>query len=146
MTPNYKSQRIGVVVFTSAFIIIGTAAVLYGIIAFISFWMKHDELQQLGVGGASSMGALLPIAVGGIFIFSGMSIMRNKLRQLRLFETKTYSEYIKLNPQQIRNGRVACNRCQSSDVRTKALMNKTYHREHYCGLCGATLYYSPEGV
>ncbi len=34
--------------------------------------------------------------------------------------------------------------CNNERIHVRALMNRTFHREHFCTQCGKTLYYSPE--
>lgn len=58
---------------------------------------------------------------------------------------KNYAWYKKTYPQAVNPaGQAACFVCNSSRLHTKNMMNQTYLREHHCGNCGQSLYYSPE--
>ena len=65
---------------------------------------------------------------------------RKELRERNFFW------YSALHPECTSGKRVLCNVCKSDSVRIRGLMQGTYTREHFCGRCGETLYYSPEGA
>lgn len=65
-------------------------------------------------------------------------------RRITRYQTQTYDWYIQAHPNAYKNSRVFCNYCNSGKIHTKNLFNRTFTREHFCGQCGKTLYYSPE--
>ena len=55
-----------------------------------------------------------------------------------------YKRFVKQHPDHVHNGQVSCTSCNSRRIHTKALMNQSYTREHFCSQCGEFLFYSPE--
>jgi len=67
-------------------------------------------------------------------------------QRLRRFEAQSFAWYKTTYADRCApNGRVSCKDCGSHQIRVRGLMQHTYTREHFCGRCGTTLYYSPEG-
>jgi hypothetical protein len=86
----------------------------------------------------------LAFAFGGFFAAIGSIVMITRLRQIRKFETKTYLWYKSAFPGNVQGNRVTCNSCGNGRINVRALLNRTYHREHFCTQCGKALYYSAE--
>jgi hypothetical protein len=61
------------------------------------------------------------------------------------FQKNTYQYYCTAYPNNVKNNSISCHSCGCSKVHVKALMNRTFHREHFCTQCGTVLYYSREG-
>lgn len=58
---------------------------------------------------------------------------------------KNYAWYKENYPQAVdAKGQTSCFECKSMRIHAKNLINKTYVRQHHCGNCEKTLYYSPE--
>ena len=55
-----------------------------------------------------------------------------------------YTKYAKDHPAHVTDRGVTCFQCKSPKIHTKNLMQGSFTREHHCGQCGTTLYYSPE--
>jgi len=75
-------------------------------------------------------------AVIGIIIHQQMQLAKKR--------RWNYQWYAGEFPNLVKNGRVACYRCQSTNLGVERLLNKTYLRAHICRQCGTTLYYSSE--
>jgi hypothetical protein len=81
------------------------------------------------------------ILIGGVMCASGVY----SYRRIARFEEQDFAWYKQTYPQfSSTNGRVRCRECKSSLLRVRGLMQHTYTREHFCGQCGTTLYFSPE--
>lgn len=141
---NYKSAKISIVVFCSIFIVIGLIASVFAVGSFILYLPKTEELRSLGVPQIASAALLIPLPVGLLLILAGYAIMRGRLKQLNTFESMTYDWYKSTNPSCVGSGFVSCNSCGNKRINTRTLMNKTFHREHFCVQCGKSLYYSSE--
>lgn len=114
----YATQKTILVVFCSLFMAIGVGCIVYG-----------EDLTMLG---------------GIMFFFVGLFIMITNLKQLSRFQRKTYEWYKKEHHQHFQGNNVSCYACGSPRINARALMNRTFHREHFCTQCGKTLYYSRE--
>ncbi|MBI3348143.1 MAG: ABC transporter ATP-binding protein [Burkholderiales bacterium] len=119
---NYKAQKVFILAFCSIFMVIGAVAMLV-------------SLPQFSLFG---------IVWGAGFFFIPLLVMRGRLRQISLFSTQTYDWYKATHPAQVQGNRLSCFACGNSRIQARALMNRTFHREHFCTQCGKTLYYSPE--
>lgn len=120
---KYTLQKIFTVAFASVFIVIGASV-------FIS-----------GLKGTPDTFLLL---FGAAFFIAGTVAMYTRLKQITRFEKMTYHWYCAQYPQQVQQHKVSCFSCGSPRIQVRALLNRTYHREHFCAQCGTTLYYSPE--
>lgn len=88
----------------------------------------------------SSFGILLILGLG--LAFKGFSWHA----QIRKFEERNLEWFKKNHTNSCgENGQISCPSCKSNQVRVRGLMQNTYTREHSCGACGTTLFYSPEG-
>lgn len=76
--------------------------------------------------------ALLAVVPGGQFIR-----MAKRKRQ-------NFDWYKAKYPNLVSPGRVQCYHCDSTNIGTERLMNRTFLRGHVCRSCGTNLYYSPE--
>lgn len=141
---NYRAAKISITIFCSIFIFAGICAVLYAIGSFFAYIKQAEELEALGVPIFMSAFALVPLLGGSFFIFVGTTVMRGKLKQLNNFEKMTYEWYKNENPNCVGNNYVSCSSCGGKRINVRALMNKSFHREHFCTQCGKTLYYSEE--
>ena len=120
---NYKASKIFTILFCSIFMVIGGGAIL-GVL-FANF-------------------DLFFLLWGGMFFFIGLGVMTSRLKQLSTFQKMTYEWYKSSYPDAFSKNRVSCYSCGNSRIHVRALLNKTYHREHFCTQCGRTLYYSRE--
>jgi hypothetical protein len=119
---KYIFQKIFVVAFCSIFVVIGLPSLLRG-------------LQN---------GNLFNLAWGGMFVLIPVAIAFYWLKQLGRFQKMTYEWYKTAHPEQVQGNRISCLVCGNDRIHVRALMNRTFHREHFCTQCGKTLYYSPE--
>ena len=87
---------------------------------------------------------LLMIALGSAFFLVGLLATIFKVRQLSRFQKMNYSWYKQTYPEQVAGHQVSCFVCGNNRIQVRALLQQTYHREHFCPQCGKTLYYSPE--
>jgi len=68
-----------------------------------------------------------------------------QIARFTAFEEKTFDWYRNQYPKNVQPDGVTCWNCGSRNIKVRGLQDRTYHREHACGRCGQTLYYSPEG-
>lgn len=115
---NYATQKILIIVFGSFLMVIGGASVVYG-----------DSITALG---------------GTMIIFIALFIMIKQLKQLSTFQKMTYAWYKSENPQHVQGSNLFCYLCGSTRINVRALMSRTFHREHFCTQFGNTLYNSRE--
>ena len=120
---NYAVSKIFIIVFCSIFMVIGGGAIVSALL---------------------SGGNLFVLVWGAMFFFIPLAIMRGRLKQLSTFEKMTYDWYKLEYPEHVKGNRVSCFSCGNARINVRALMNRTFHREHFCTQCGKTLYYSPE--
>lgn len=120
---NYGTSKIFIIVFCSIFMLIGGVAIVSAVVGGNLFFL---------VWGAM------------VFFFIPLTIMRGRLKQLSTFEKMTYDWYKSAHPEHVQGNRVSCFSCGNARINVRALMNRTFHREHFCTQCGKTLYYSPE--
>lgn len=120
---KYTFQKIFIVVFCSVFVMIGAPSLI-------------NAIQ----GG----GNLFGLVWGSMFVFIPLSIAFYWLRQLSRFQKMTYVWYKTVYTDNVQGNKVSCFVCGNDSIHVRALMNKTFHREHFCTQCGKTLYYSPE--
>lgn len=78
------------------------------------------------------------------FMLIPLVVLLTQWRQISRFQTMTYQWYCKTYPKHAQQGRLSCFACGGHRVHVRALLNRTFHREHFCPQCGKTLYYSPE--
>jgi len=121
---KYTFQKIFIVVMSSIFILVG-AAMAYP----VEDSNKTFTLTILGL----------------IFVIAGLVNMVTSVRRINKFQKKTYQWYKSTHPLNIDGNRVTCFSCGGGRIHVRSLMNHTYHRDHFCGDCGTTLYFSPEG-
>lgn len=121
---KYTLQKIGLVVFCSFFVLVGLAMLL----------PDKDGFEW----GQSAFMGMAFVAMAAFTMVRG--VMR-----INKFQKKTYLWYKASYPLNVDGNRVTCFSCGSPRINARGLMNHSYHREHYCTQCGATLYYSPEG-
>ena len=119
---NYGTSKIFIIVFCSIFMLIGGVAIVSAVVG----------------------GNLFFLVWGAMFFFIPLTIMRRRLKQLSTFEKMTYDWYKSAHPEHVQGNRVSCFSCGNARINVRALMNRTFHREHFCTQCGKTLYYSPE--
>lgn len=94
-----------------------------------------------GGGGTAAFGWATAIFVFSlIFMYGALA----SIKQRALFKTKTFAWYKVEHADHVKKGSISCFSCGGTRVHVRALMNHTYHREHFCTQCGKTLYYSPE--
>ena len=89
------------------------------------------------------MGGIFAL-VAGILVVFNLYYVAQRLKLLAKFERMTFHAYKQAHPEHVSPRGVSCFSCGGGRVQARGLMNHTYHREHFCPLCGTTLYYSPE--
>ncbi|KLR58080.1 hypothetical protein OX89_08970 [Diaphorobacter sp. J5-51] len=94
------------------------------------------------IGFEDRSSEFLIVMAGFVFIISINAIF--SLRKLIKFRSKSFAWYKAEHANHVSKNGVSCFSCGSSRIHARALMNHTYHREHFCSQCGKTLYYSPE--
>ncbi len=95
---------------------------------------------KLLVDGNSA--GLFGLLFGGIWAVVGLG----RYFRINKFENRNFDWYRRTYPDLCgRNGRVSCRSCNGKQIRARGLMRHSYTREHFCGVCGTTLYYTPEG-
>lgn len=120
---KYTFQKIFIGVFCSVFVLIGAPSLI-------------NAIQ----GG----GNLFGLVWGGMFVFIPIGIAIYWFKQLSRFQKMTYQWYKNVHAGNVQGNKVSCFECGNDRINVRALMNKTFHREHFCTQCGKTLYYSPE--
>ena len=118
---NYTLRKVGFAAFCGLFFIIGCILLV----------------NSFGVEDATPF-------IGCMFMVISVAAGTRYWLLMTKFETKNYTWYAAQHPECVQGDRVQCASCSSRDIRVRNLMNKTFHRAHLCGKCGATLYYSPE--
>jgi hypothetical protein len=99
---------------------------------YLIFSMPHVNFGTLGI----------LLILGGGFTFAGLGVYV----RIRKFEERDFVWFKRNNPNSCReNGEISCPSCKSNQIRVRGLMEQSYTREHFCGACGTTLFYSPEG-
>lgn len=104
------------------------------------------------VGGTveALTGDLMPGAIFALFGVGFLVLLWSQLQQgyarMRHMQERNFDWYRASYPAHLRNGRVTCHNCSCDRINVRALMRRTYMREHVCTQCGETLYYSPEGL
>ena len=121
---QYKSQMINVRVQQC----VGVAALVLGTVA--AFAIKDAWFIAIGFGLLFGLG----------FLRQANGIQK----RLEHYAANNYERYTKDHPAQVSPRGVTCFKCNSPKIHTKNLMQGTFTREHHCGQCGTTLYYSPE--
>lgn len=120
---NYKASKFSIIVSCSLFMLIGCGAIIISIVSgfnlFGLFW-------------------------GSMFVAIPFLIMKSRISQLSMFEKMTYERYRELHPNNVRDNRVSCYSCGNSRINVRSLLNRTYHREHFCSQCGKSLFFSKE--
>lgn len=129
------------------YLVIGDAIVKYTlskmfIVLFCSLFMAVGAVALFGT--LRSGFNLFGLVWGGMFFFIPLFIMVTRFRQLSRFQKMTYHWYRQTHPEHAKDQGVSCFACGHHRVQVRALLNRTYHREHFCAQCGKTLYYSPE--
>ncbi len=96
-----------------------------------------------GKSGAFFFGVVFSTISISIMVL-GLKAINIRLAQLEKFSTHTFDSYKNKHPNLVKHDSVECFSCGGKRISARALLNKTYHREHFCTKCGTTLYYSPE--
>ena len=96
--------------------------------------LPHPRLLSvLGIGG------FVACVIGAII--TGHLTHARWRRQMAL---QDYAWYRAQHPELVTQGRVKCASCGGTRIHARALMRRSYFREHFCTQCGAALYYSAE--
>src|SRR5688572_25243223 len=121
---KYLFAKVFLVVFCSIFIAIGLVAIGVGLVN----------------NGKESWVA---IPFGAVFLLAGTTMLIGRFRQITRFQTMTYQWSRTTHPSHVQGNRLSCFSCGATRINARALMNRTFHREHFCVQCGTALYYSP---
>ena len=85
---------------------------------------------------------LLFILIGGLWMIGGA----HRFLRLRKLQQHNIGWYRLTYPGAVSgNGKVSCYACGNRSIHVRDLRRRTYTREHFCGDCGTTLFYSEEG-
>lgn len=122
----------------------GYTAVRFLVIGFFSLFMLPSAGVMLlvlftgfGGGGTDAFGWAAAIFVlSALFMYGALA----SIKQRALFKTKTFAWYKTEHANHVTKNGVSCFSCNGSRIHVRALMNHTYHREHFCTQCGKTLY------
>ena len=82
------------------------------------------------------------ILFGGIWTAAGF-YQFSRIRKLQRKDFRWYQD--KHQDAVSERGKVSCYSCGNRSVRVRNLLQHTYTREHFCGECGTTLFFSKEG-
>ena len=123
---HYKSQMINVRIQQC----IGAALLLGGAAIGIFVLQGSDRFWAFGVGLFFGLG----------FLWQANGIQT----RMEHYAANNYTKYAKDHPAHVTDRGVTCFQCKSPKIHTKNLMQGSFTREHHCGQCGTTLYYSPE--
>lgn len=63
---------------------------------------------------------------------------------LRRLRARNFDWYRSSYPEHFVRGNVQCSHCNSARVHNRPVQYARFMREHYCGQCGTTLYYSEQ--
>jgi uncharacterized paraquat-inducible protein A len=89
------------------------------------------------------LAAVFPLFFG--LVGSGLLYsVRLQHMRMRKMKANDYAWYRRTYPQTVKGNAISCNQCGGHRVHVRALLQRTYMREHFCPQCGTTLYYSPE--
>lgn len=112
------------------YIYIPEAVMLFGVAWYLYYYLvRHDDTHGLYVAApAVVLGALL-----NRFVWAQTTYL-----------LKSYDWYKTNHPENVQGNKVTCFKCGSSRINIRSLLQQTYHREHFCGQCGQSLYYTPE--
>lgn len=83
--------------------------------------------------------------VMGLVVLTMLLDALNKTLGVWIKRRHNYWWYRRAYPRFAFDGGVACCACGGARIHARALMQRSYLREHFCAQCGATLYYSREG-
>lgn len=81
------------------------------------------------------------------FLFLGVPgyLIFRRLKLKSRMKSMSFKQYCIDYPNAFSGNRLVCHTCKSDRVQVKNVMRRTFMREHFCGQCGQTLYYTPEG-
>ncbi len=109
----------------------------------MTFLIENAYADAAPAAAAPSAISNILMLVIFIFIFYYIAI-RPYLKQRKMFKKMTYDWYTLEYPENFKDNKISCYSCGNNRVHVRAIMNRTFHREHFCTQCGKTLYYSPE--
>jgi hypothetical protein len=113
--------------------ILSKIAITVFCLCFIAFSLNMHSRFSNGFGLFDAAFVLVPII-----------IWLSWWRQLSRFQKMTYFWYKEAYPACVQENRMSCFVCGGTNIQVRKLMNRTFHREHFCAQCGKTLYFSPE--
>ncbi|WP_221799964.1 hypothetical protein [Oceanobacter mangrovi] len=128
----------------------GGGLILYGALGSIDILfvtgpkLERSELVEPGVMYVPALIGAGIALVGLVLLLGGWKRIKRFEKLERDFRLKTFDWYKRTYPHLITNGEIQCFGCGGGKLQVRALMQHTYHREHFCPQCGTTLYYSPE--
>jgi ABC-type nickel/cobalt efflux system permease component RcnA len=88
---------------------------------------------------------LLSLAAPVLIVGVAVLIIVTNMKRMKRMRAKNYQWYLATYPDAVKGKRVACHSCGHDHVQVRNVMQRTFMREHFCGQCGESLYYSPEG-
>ncbi|MCA8297738.1 hypothetical protein LGN19_28500 [Burkholderia sp. AU30198] len=80
-----------------------------------------------------------------LIVLSALIVYSNQ-RRIKHMRARNYQWYRATYPDAMRGNRVVCRSCGNDRVHVRNIMQHTFMREHFCGQCGESLYYSQEGA
>ena len=108
------------------------------------FIAAFDATAQTAPSAAGSNdGHFFPIMWFSVVLFI-LAVYLYRFLRVQKLKRQNYDWYVAQNPKLVSGGRVRCLKCDSSNIGTERLMNRTFLRVHVCRQCGTALYYSKE--
>jgi predicted SprT family Zn-dependent metalloprotease len=91
------------------------------------------------------MDTLFALAIPLFIVVVAVVIVTANVKRMKRMRAKNYQWYRATYPAAVKGTRVACHSCGHDRIQVRNVMQRTFMREHFCGQCGESLYYSPEG-
>lgn len=114
--------------------------------------MKRSFAKYMGLAFFLAGLAILLFAIptGNVFLmlFGGVWTAGGfyQFSHMRKLQRKNFDWYRSRHRHAVsERGKVSCYSCGNHSVRVRNLFQRTYTREHFCGDCGTTLFFSQEG-
>lgn len=127
---NYTFSKITTSFFCFAFMLIGAFLVIASLLALT---MPYPIFFPLII-----------FLIGFFLLYTSWKTYKKAFKLISDLQEKNYQWYKKTYPDNVNGNHINCFVCGNDRVSTKALKNRTFHREHFCMQCGKTLYYSRE--
>ena len=84
------------------------------------------------------------VLVAGLGVTVTLLVAAFRYRKIARMLHQNYQWYRKEHPSCAQGKTPLCRACGASAIRARGLMQRISMREHFCGVCGEVLYFSPE--